>query len=450
MPLLILATGSVAVLLLGALSPYSDLTFPASAVALAGAFWCIQTPPAPLAPALGLSASPESRIFTILFCIVSAGVLLISKGYNQRYGIIGEEYPATILFSTFGMAAVAASTNLMILFLGLEAMTFGFYILVAIDINRSSSSEAGLKYLLTGAVAAAFLVFGIALHYAGTGSLSTADALQLASGNTTALAGWGLILTGIAFKLSLVPAHLWTPDVYQGAPAPVAGLLSAASKGVTVLALLLLVRNSTNGAISPVLWTLSLLSMLVGNLAPLMQTNIRRILAYSSIGHMGYVALALLSGDSGGYRAAAWYAFAYAVTSLAAFGAVSALEKNGEEDLENYRGFGFRRPFTSSVLALSIFSLAGIPPTAGFTGKFLIFSSALRAGETSLAIIGMLTAAASVFYYLKIVATLYMKPSADSQTVEASSAGELAVIVLSAAGIILFGLFPSSLLNIFK
>lgn len=446
-PLLILAGGSLIVLLLGAAVPGND-GYVAAVVAVSGsALWAMQNPGLTVAPNLGLCATPLARMFVVLFCLTAAAVLVISRRYNERLGIVGEEYPATILFTTFGMASLSMAGNLLVLFMGLEAMTFGFYILVAIDVRREISAEAGLKYLLMGATAAAFLAFGIGLHYAGTGSLSLAEAAVMADGNSIARAGWAFILIGMAFKLSLVPAHLWTPDVYQGAPAPVTGFLSASSKGATVAFLLLVLPHAGIQSIKPLLWWLALLSMIVGNLAALTQANVRRMLGYSSIGQMGYVAIALLSGGTGGYRAAAFYAVAYAAMSLASFGALAIIEtKGGETSVEDLAGMGRRNPLIAGVLALALFGLAGIPPTAGFTGKFLIFSAALKAGETSLAIVGILASAVSAYYYLRIMVSLYMEDRTGEEA--AASFPESAVLVAVGAVILILGIVPSPLLGL--
>lgn len=448
-PMLLLAVGAIAVLLLGALKQGCTGILLARIVTLGAAAWVLLPPPALLAPTIGLSASPLTRFFTLLFCLAATATLSLSRSYNQRQEIIGEEYAATILFATFGMVALSTATNLLILFLGLEAMTFGFYILVAMDLKQTRSSEAGLKYLLLGAIAAAFLAFGMALIYAGTGSLALDQILQLTSGNQIASIGWGFLLIGIAFKLSLVPAHLWTPDIYQGAPTPVVALLSTASKAAAVLALLLLLPAGNTGLLHTPLWLLALLSMLLGNLAALLQTNIRRMLAYSSIAQMGYIVLTIISGGSGGYTAAAFYATAYMAMGLATFGALTLLEQNGcGASLEAYKGLGFRQPFSAAILSLGLFALAGIPPTVGFTGKFLIFTAALKAGETSLAILGILSAAASAYYYLRVVAVLYMHPAPDTvRSATSPSFSETTTLLIVAAIILLLGLWPSLLLQ---
>ncbi len=459
LPLLLLAIGSLLTLMVGAITRNDQPAYVlATVIAFSAALWALQTPPAivaatQIAPTLGLSASLLARTFTVFFCLMAAGTLILSWGYNRQRGMAGEEYPATILFATFGMVAVATSTNLLTLFLGLEAMTFGFYILVAYDLKRSISGEASLKYLLMGAVSAAFIAFGISLLYCVSGTLAISEtvieSLTRDPFNPIALAGWGCLLIGIAFKISLVPAHLWAPDVYEGAPAPVVAFLAGGSKAASLLMLLLLLTQAGDTSLLRIpLWWLALLSMLVGNLAGLLQNRVRRMLAYSSIAQMGYVVLALIAGQAGGYQAAIYYAVVYGVISLAAFGAISVLERNGcGSTLEEYRGRGSANPLAAGVLTLALFALAGIPPTGGFTGKFLIFASALNAGEITLAVIGMLTAAVSVYYYLRVVTSLYFY---RLERMEAMSVSFFEALVLLAASafIVLSGLFPSSLLNI--
>ena len=459
MPLLLLAVGALAALLIGAITrDNSAAAMIGVAVTVGAAFWLLQTPPALTAPTLGLSAGGLPRLFGAFFALLAAGVICLSTGYNRKFEIRGEEYPATILFTAFGMLALASATNLLTLFLGLEAMSFGFYILVAIDLKRDTSGETGLKYLLPGALSASFLAFGIALIYCVSGTLSIHEAVQLTltSGrpNPLALAGWGCLLAGIAFKLSLAPAHLWTPDVYQGAPAPVTAFLSGGSKAATILLLLLLLPQAVDGSQLRIpLWGLAAFSLLVGNLAALWQNSVRRLLAYSSIAQMGYVVVALISGKGGGYQAAAYYALAYGVTSFAAFGAIAILERSGcGETLDDYRGAGSRYPFASGVLVLSLFSLAGIPPTAGFTGKFLIFTAAIRSGEAALAVIGILLAAVSVFFYLRVIVSIYFQEwdqEADAFICRSCPAfPEYLALIVASAAIVIPGLWPNALISL--
>jgi NADH-quinone oxidoreductase subunit N len=456
LPLLILAIGALLTLINGALTRNQTAgTVIAVASAIGAGLSSLQTPAVALAPTLGLSASGLSRLFTAFFTFMAAATLMLPSGNTSGRRIPGEEYPATILFVAFGMVALVCATNLLILFLGLEAMTFGFYILAAVDRERKASGEAGLKYLLMGALSAAFLAFGIALLFCVAGTLDIGQVMQRTLLGTSpapaALAGWACLLIGIFFKLSLVPAHLWTPDVYEAAPAPVVAFLSGGSKAAAILLLLLLWMHASDLAFLqfPLFW-IALASMLVGNLAALRQDRVRRMLAYSSIAQMGYVVVALISYRGNGFQAAAFYAVAYGIMSLAAFGAIAVLESNGcGPDLDDYHGRGYSHPVAAGVLAVSLFSLAGIPPTVGFTGKFLIFAAAIRSGEFSLAIVGVLTAAVSIYYYLRVVTALYMQGE-TSDTKGKVTVIERAVLICSSVLIILLGILPSPLLDFLK
>jgi len=455
MPLLIIAFGILSVLLMGAFVPGRSGTVAGMVASLGSAFWALQEPPQTAAPPLGIAFTPFSRFFIVLFSLTAAIVLLLSHDYNKRRGIGGEEYPAAILFATFGMVVLATATNFLNLFLGLEGLTFAFYILTAIDRNCSGSGEAGLKYLLQGAASAAFVAFGIALLYAGVGTLEIQAAMNavMAGGGNVPIAwgGWGFLLIGLAFKVSLVPAHLWTPDVYQGAPTPVVAFLSTGSKaaGLVALVLLLTALGSGSEMTRMPLWWLSLLSMVLGNLAALRQRNLNRMLAYSSIAQMGYVTLALVTGTREGFSAVILYAVIYTAMNLTAFGAIASLsgEKRMDE-INEYRGLGFSRPFQGGMLALAMFSLAGIPPTAGFMGKFAIFAAALGGGETVLAVLGIVTAVVSVYYYLRIVATLYMQAPEGEEASGGASFPEVAALCAAAFVILLLGVYPGPLMDV--
>lgn len=446
-PLVILGAGALTVLLLGAVVPGRYGIAVGVVAALAAAGWALQSPPAEAA-ALGLVVTPFARFFTVLFGGTAALTLLISRDWLARRRIDGEEYPATILFAAFGMVAVAGAGNLLILFLGLEALTFAFYLLAAADRDDPSSAEAGIKYLLVGGTAAAFTAFGLALIYAGTGTLDLTAAA--ASGGTMLVrAGWGLLLAGLAFKVSLVPFHLWTPDVYEGAPTPVAAFLATGSKAAGVAALLILLGKGGTGFLHDPLRVLALLSMTAGNLAALRQRNLKRMLGYSAIAQMGYVLLAILTGTAAGSAAAVFYLVVYSAMNLAAFGAVAAF--SGEQPLDridDYRGLGYRAPFRGALLALAMIALAGIPPTAGFTGKFALFRAALMGGEIALAVVGMLTAAASVYYYLRVVAALYLR--APEGEIALPSVTPASCVALAACGALLLvlGVWPGSLVEL--
>jgi len=458
LPLLIVASAALAILLRGAFAPGRHDTWIGVAATLGAAFWGLQAPPQNVAPLLGLAATPFARFFTVLFSLTAAAVLLLSRSYNDRRGIRGEEYPATVLFGLFGMSALAASVNLLTLFLGLESMTFAFYILTAIDRERPASVEAGIKYLLMGASAAAFIAFGTALFYGGTGTLEIARAVQpvtpAGSVNPLVIAGWGFVLLGMAFKLSLVPAHLWTPDVYQGAPPAVVAFLSTGSKAASCAALILLLSPLQHGwsYLHGPLWTLSLLSMAVGNLAALRQRNLKRMLAYSSIAHMGYVALAMLAGAAEGFAAAVFFLAAYTASNLCAFGAVASLAggcfKVGE--IDDLRGMGRSRPFRGGVLALAVLSLAGIPLTAGFMAKFGVFAAAFRGGETGLAVFGVVMAAISAYYYLRVASILYGRAPDTPAAVPRLEKPEALALAVAGLTVVYLGVFPDRLLQVIR
>lgn len=459
MPILITAAAALLVLLLGPLTQRSLSWLSIAACAAAGV-WSVAFPAATNLNLTGLSVTPLSQFLIPLFSFATAVVLLISHGYNLRRELKGEEFPATVLFTLFAMCVLACATNLLILFLGLEAISFAFYILVAMDLRRAESGEAGLKYLLMGAVAAAILAFGIALIFAGTGTLSLSRALAAPGHPAIVSAGWGLIIIGVGFKLSLVPAHLWTPDVYQGAPAPVAAFLSTGSKvAAAAFFLMLLAFAPLPPQMHGPLYLLSLLSMVLGNLAALLQKNIKRMLAYSSIAHMGYLTLALLTGTRDGYAAVLLYGAIYTAMNLAAFGAIASLSGEVErEDVAAYAGLGYAAPFRAGVLALAMLALSGVPPTAGFLGKFFVFYSAIRGGETTLAIIGIISAAASAYFYLKVVVQLYMRAPEAAPAVHAAEASpavlhpanpaEIFALGCSALAVMAIGLFPSPLLRL--
>ena len=447
LPLMILGAGALVILLLGAVVPGRYGIAVGVAAALGAAGWVLQTPPSQAA-ILGLTVSPFARFFTALFGVTAALTLLISRDWMVRRRIEGEEYPATVLFATLGMVAVSGASNLLILFLGLESLTFAFYLLAAMDRDDPNSAEAGIKYLLIGGTAAAFTAFGLALIYAGAGTLDLA-AVAGEGGDGLVLSGWGFLLAGLAFKVSLVPFHLWTPDVYEGAPTPVAAFLATGSKAAGVAALLILLGKSGTTFLHGPLWGLAVLSMVVGNLAALRQQNIKRMLGYSAIAQMGYVVMALLTGNSDGYGAAAYYLVVYSAMNLAAFGAVGALTGDDSGGLiDEFCGMGYYAPYRSAVLALSMLALAGIPPTAGFTGKFSLFRAALSGGEVALAVVGMLTAAASLYYYLRVVAALYLRPAGASVTVPVTTPATMIPLTAAAFLLILLGIWPGFLLGI--
>jgi NADH-quinone oxidoreductase subunit N len=452
MPLLIICCGALVVLLSGAMVPGRYGTAISILVSLAAGLWAVMSPQID-APTMGILLSPFARFLIPLFSGAAICSLLLSHDFNVRKGLGGEEYPATMLFALFGMTVIVCAVNLLTLVLGLEALSFSFYILVAYDRDCDISSEAGLKYLLLGSIAAAFMVFGIALIFAGCGTMQIGPALSgIGEGGIPNLvtAGWGFLLLGLAFKVSLVPMHLWTPDVYQGGPTPVIAFLATASKGAALAAFLILLRGVSGLTfLHTPLQALCLLSMAVGNLAALRQKNLKRMLAYSSVAQMGYVTLALLTGSGDGFAAVMLYIIVYTAMNLAAFGAIASLSGSGRqmEEVADYRGIGYRRPLQGGVLAIAMLALAGIPPTAGFVGKFFIFYSAIRGNEIPLAIFGILTAAVSVYFYLRVVVNLYMRPEEAPTDPHQASPPESIVLVVSSLAVLIIGVWPQPLLE---
>jgi NADH-quinone oxidoreductase subunit N len=454
MPIVISGCAALLVLLAGPFMPAALTSAIAVAASAAAGISALVVPAAASHLLPGLALTPLARFLIPVFALSAGLTLLFSHSYNRRRGIRGEEFPATVLFAFFAMCVLPCATNMLILFLALEAVSFAFYILVAIDLHRAQSGEAGLKYLLMGSVATAILGFGIALIFAGSGTLALSGAVAGGGSRPLISAGWGLIVIGIAFKLSLVPAHLWTPDVYQGAPAPVAAFLSTASKvAAAAFILMLLAFLPPLDELRLPLYLLSLLSMVLGNLAALLQKNIKRMLAYSSIAHMGYLALALLTGTKDGYAAVLLYGAIYTAMNLAAFGAIAALSREEErEEIAEYSGIGFSAPFRGAMLALAMIALAGIPPTAGFMGKFFIFYSAIRGGELTLAIIGIVSAAISAYFYLKVVVHLYMRTpdTVPSPSPQAATPAESFALCCAGLAIVILGIFPTPFLDMIE
>ena len=400
----------------------------------------------------GPEASGISRFFAGLLSAITLGAIGLLARYAARRKLTGDALYGLLLWSALGMLFLAEATDWLMLLLGLELASLCLYALAAIRLDDRLGAEAALKYFLPGAVALATLTFGISLVYAGSGTLDIAD--SLAAGGPIVAAGLALALVGIGFKLSLAPVHLWTPDTYQGAPAPVAAFLSTGSKAATAGALLHLCAVASPDAmalLSPALVAVAGLTMAVGNIGALRQKSLKRLLAYSSIAQMGYIAMAALAVDAGGGEAALYYLAAYALMDLGAFGAVGTLSGDDadRDAITSYQGLGYVHPWRAGALAACLLSLAGLPPTAGFFGKFLVFGAALRAGYVALAIFGILMAVIGIFYALRVVAALYMREGVDAYPAVPAPAGPAADITLWAvsAGLLLLGIWPTPLMT---
>jgi len=362
---------------------------------------------------------PFTVFFTLLFCAIAALAVLLSWDYVRRTRIDHGEYWALLLCATLGMIVMAASNDLITIFLGLELMSLALYVLVGFRRTRLESNEAALKYFLLGAFASAFLLYGIALLYGATGTTNlTRMAAFLADSpllsNPLLIVGRLLVLVGLGFKIAAVPFHMWTPDAYEGAPTTVTGYMSAGAKAAGFAALLRVAQLALPDLQSdwrPVLTWIAILTMTVGNVAALLQNNLKRMLAYSSIAHAGYVLVAVIAGGADGGSAAMFYLAVYSLMNLGAFGILALLGRGTEERVlvSDLAGFGFRQPLLGLAMAVFMLSLGGIPPTAGFMGKVYVFSVALKAGLLPLVIVGMLNSVVSVFYYLRVTVAMYMQ-----------------------------------------
>ncbi len=384
--------------------------------------------------------------------IVSMGALLsvwLSSTYLMALHINHGEYYALLLLAVTGMFIALCAENLMLLFMGVELMSIPAYALAAFDRSKLRSNEAGLKYFLLGSFASAIFLYGIALLYGATGRLDYAGLQRtIDPSSTLAMAGLALLLVGFAFKLALVPFHQYVPDVYEGAPTPVTAFISVCVKTTAVFVLLRLLLQALPdlaGLLRPIFWLLAVASIVVGNLMAIVQRNVKRMLAYSSIAHAGYLMLALVSETPEAYGAMIFYLLAYVFMNLGAFGVVIALAARGRdcERIEDFAGIASRRPGLAAVMTLFMLALAGMPGTVGFWAKFHLFESALEADEVALVIVAILGSVVSFYYYLRVPVEMYMRDASEEEPTHAST-NELAVL-LACAGVVLYlGFFPNA------
>jgi len=410
-----------------------------------------------LQPAYSYITVDRLAQFAAFFVCVSATYTVLQLwDHLHQEGWAKGEVLALLLFSVTGMLLFTATSNLILLFLALELFSIPLYVLTAIVHARAKALEGGVKYFLTGAVASSCFLMGIVLLYGMTGSFDIKDiGFELAKNNSDPLIllGAALLLMGFLFKVSVVPFHQWTPDTYEAAPHPIAGFMSVATKGVAIIALLrvftsCIAQNADIGnRMQTAMIVIAVMTLIIGNFTALAQTNFKRMLAYSSISHAGYLLLGFIAGTNEAHQAILFYLCSYLLMNLGAFGVLSAFGLIGDDTrFRNMRGLGWKRPGVGIAAAICFLSLMGIPPTAGFYGKYLIFKELVLQGHISLAIIGVLASLVSIGYYLKPIMAMYIEPSPDdSEPVLAPMSG--ATILVSGVLIILLGLFPGSLLS---
>jgi NADH-quinone oxidoreductase subunit N len=395
-----------------------------------------------------------------IFLIGAIGAVGLALGYLGRERIYVPEFYALLLLATVGMLLMGGAADLIVVFLGLELMSIAVYALAAVKRRSATSAEAGLKYFLLGAFASGFLLYGIALVYGATGTTNLATiALQAASSEIghqpMLLIGLGLLLVGFGFKVSAVPFHMWAPDVYDGAPTPVTGYMAAAVKaaGFAALARVAFTAFGDLTAVwQTVLWWLAVLTMVVGNLVALAQRRLKRLLAYSSIAHAGYLLAALTTGTPAGGSAFVFYALAYTLVTVGAFAVLAAVGRDGESDVtvDDLNGLAARRPWLAFALAVFMLSLLGFPGTAGFIGKWLILSAAIGADYPSLAVVLVLVSVVSAGYYLPVIMAMYMRPADDPATADRAVlvGGARVVVAVGVVALLLFGVWPNRVIDL--
>jgi NADH-quinone oxidoreductase subunit N len=459
LPELILSVGGMILILWSAFAPRArGATAPLALILLIVAAWSENLLQAGNWFGGTYQISSLTQLFDVTFLLAAILATLFAREYLEREGIEGGEFYALLLWGTVGMMMMAKGLDLLVVILGLELLSICIFVLVGYHRRLPVSNEASLKYFLMGAFATGFVLYGTALFYGATQStnfaamsrwFATADA-----SNPLLTVAFVLLMAGLGFKLAVAPFHGWAPDVYQGAPSPVAGWLSVAPKAATLIALVRIFSS-----MSPVFhlarWSsmvaaLSVLSMVIGNAVAIAQRDLKRMLAYSGIAHVGYMLIAMLSVRDESVAAVSIYVITYALMNIGAFGVVSMLAKNQNDPqtLDDIAGLGFRRPFYGLALTICMFSLSGLPPTAGFISKFYIFKTAVDSGYTGIALVGILTSIVSVYYYLRVVYYLYMKEAPAGTEVPVGGMFATGALVISMVGIFVIGILPTPLFRL--
>ena len=420
------------------------------------ALWVNEAAPEGLAQMVALD--PFRYAAAAIALLAAGGTILLSLGYLERERLLAPEYYPLILFATAGMMFLGGAEDLIVLFLGLEVMSVAVYVLAGYNRANPFSAEAALKYFLIGAFASGFLLYGIALVYGATGTtnLSLAGA-QLAGKSLPIMAalGLGLLLIGFGFKVAAVPFHMWAPDVYDGSPTPVAGFMATGVKAAAFASLvrvLMEVFPSASGIWQPIVAGLAIASMVLGNLVALTQRSLKRMLAYSSIAHAGYLLVAVWPGTPAGAGSVMLYLLAYSLTTLASFGFLAALGRGGERDvtLDDLAGLAATRPVMALGLTVCMLSLLGFPGTFGFIGKWYILTAVVAQGHYILPVILVLTSVVSAGYYLPVVMAMYMKPAptADRYAALRLAPAALGAVALAVVVVVLLGVWPERMLEV--
>ena len=412
------------------------------------------------AASFGVIVADNFGLFvTQVLVIVGILTIMFSSHVLRRDGLPAGEYYALVLFAIAGMMMMATANDLLVVFLALEILSVAVYVLTGIRRDDQRATEAAFKYFLLGAFSSAFFLYGIAFIYGLTGTTRLDEvgaymAAQALSDSPLILVALGLLLVGFAFKISAVPFHMWTPDAYEGAPAIVTGFMSTGVKAAAFAAfarVFLSTFEPFSDDWAPVVWVIAAMTMILGTVVGVVQVNLKRMLAYSSIAHGGYLLVGLVAANDVGKAAILFYLLAYAVTNLAAFGVIALLgtRDRGNDELRDYAGLWHTHPALAALMTVCLLSLGGLPPTVGFIGKWYIFSAAVSAGYYGLAIIGVLTSVVSVFFYLRIVVMMYMAERDSALVVSGRIAGAgMAALTASIVVILYLGILPAQVLDL--
>jgi NADH-quinone oxidoreductase subunit N len=397
-----------------------------------------------------------STILKLAMLLSVAVMLIYSRAYLVTRKLYSGEFVCLVLFATLGMMVMVSANHFVTLYLGLELLALSSYALVALDRDSARSTEAAMKYFILGALASGLLLYGISMVYGATGTLDVSQVAKMVSASRAndPLLTFGIvfIVAGLAFKLGVVPFHMWVPDVYQGAPTAVTLFIGTAPKIAAFGFVIRILADALGGAVGDwqgMLVILAVASLAVGNIIAIAQTNLKRMLAYSTISHMGFLLLGILAGSNSGYAAGLFYVIAYVLMALAAFGMIMLLSRAGfeAEEIDDFRGLNQRSPFYALLMLFVIFSMAGIPPFIGFWAKLAVLEAAFAAGFTWLVVFAVVMSVVGAYYYLRIIRVMYFDAPTDTAPIEAP-VDMRAVLTLNAFAIVVLGLFPSGLLSL--
>jgi NADH-quinone oxidoreductase subunit N len=456
-PFLIIAIAPVVIMVVVSVLRNYKVVYGFSVMSLLAAFgsifFVLPSIPHAIEPLLILDA--YSMFFLGIIIISALLVTFLSYDYIKRLEGVREEYYIIIFTSTLGAALLTVANHFVLFFLGIETLSVSLYILIAFQRSKTNSIEAGIKYLILASVSSAFLLFGMALIYTAFGTMHfgeiVAALVKHEPLSPLVLSGFGMMMVGIGFKLALVPFHMWTPDVYQGAPAPVSAYIATVSKGA-VMAILIrfffILKGFSNQYLFVAISGIAILSMFVGNILAIRQKNIKRLLGYSSIANMGYLIIILLTGSAKGIQASIFYMISYFITTIGAFSVITLLSSSEyeAEKIEDFKGLFWKRPGIAIVFTLSLLSLAGIPLTAGFIAKFYVILEGMKAGLMVLIISMIINSVIGLYYYLRIITTLFSTAS-ETNLPELSFFGNITLAII-AVSILLLGIYPGWLIDI--